>query len=268
MTTERIYKLWDELSDFGMHMSDEAMRHCMEMLCQWVGAENAFWFGSIRLVTGPKARRDPVCGWRTGAICMLDLSHMEKHGSRKNRKGIQTLYMDDSCDTSRALTSRAGEFRVHHLHGGDLVDLDLFKQTSHYDNFYRSLNVSDRIWAAFPINGDAESYFCFDKHGVDRCFCSRDLQLVARTLRGIKWFHRQLLLSHGLNICDEPLTQSERRVLRALLTGASEKAIANCLYLSPGTVHQYAVRIYRKFGVCGRLEFMALWLNSRSQPAK
>ncbi len=61
-------------------------------------------------------------------------------------------------------------------------------------------------------------------------------------------------------ICDKPLTSTERRIKQHLLTGASEKEIAKQLALTPGTVHQYATRIYHKFGTKGRTEFMAMWM--------
>jgi DNA-binding NarL/FixJ family response regulator len=87
------------------------------------------------------------------------------------------------------------------------------------------------------------------------------MELVAQALRGIKWFHRQLLLGHGFGASEKPITVAERRIIKGLLSGATEKVIAEEANLTCGTVHQYATRIYRKFGVNGRAEFMALWLG-------
>jgi hypothetical protein len=62
------------------------------------------------------------------------------------------------------------------------------------------------------------------------------IELFAEVLRGIKWFHRNLLLSHGLLVASSPLTAGERRVLHVLLTDASEREVAARLGLTPGTV--------------------------------
>lgn len=49
----------------------------------------------------------------------------------------------------------------------------------------------------------------------------------------------------------------ERETLDLLLTGVSERAIAESLGLSPHTVHEYVKRIYRRTGVASRAELMA-----------
>ena len=255
---EEVYRLWDELCDFGAQASDEAAKYCMRRLCTWIDADNAFWIGAIRLTSGAQARNDPMLGWRIGTINILDPSHV---GGRQMRDGTLDTRSSDPGPTSRAMASGAGRFRVYRLLDGKLVDLNAFRNTAHYDRFYRKRGISDRIWAAFPVNDDTESYFCFDKYGEGRIFSEDDLNLVAQALRGIKWFHRHLLLSHGLHVSEEVLTRSERRMLHELLSGASEREIAARLHLTPGTVHQYTVRIFRKFGVSGRAEFMSLWLT-------
>ena len=69
------------------------------------------------------------------------------------------------------------------------------------------------------------------------------------------------MLSYGLLAADTPLTPSERRVLRLLLTDLSEKEVADRLELGVRTTHHHATTIYRKFGVRGRTGLMALWLG-------
>ena len=267
---KEIYALWDELSDFGAQASDKAMGHCMRRLCEWLDADNAFWIGAVRYVSGADARRDPLLGWRIAALEILRPVPAINDPEIRRRHSIQDSYSDDPGETSRALVVRAGEFRIHRLLDGDLVeDIEAFKDTAHYDYFYRRANISDRIWAIFPVNQDTESYVCIDKYGEGRVFDAQDLELVARVLRGIKWFHRQILLGYGLGVGDKALTPAERRVLKELLTGAPEKTIAERLGLKPGTVHQYAVAIFRKFGTRSRADFMAVWLNGSSgKPAK
>lgn len=263
----------------------------MRRIGKWIDADNAFWIGVVRITGGSRADRDPMSGWRVRAIHYLDVnkealrrkqyvlkrttpdeadapraidpgtttSATEASWSNTSREG--TL---DPGATNRALVAGVGTFRAYILSAGTLVDLEAFKQTAHYDYFYRQPGVSDRLWVLFPLNEDAESVFCFDKYGERRRFDSADLELASHALRGIKWFHRTLMISHGMGICEEPLTSAERRVIHGLLSGASEKSLAEQLKLSPGTVHQYATRVYRKFGVKGRADFMSVWLAGSS----
>ncbi len=254
---EEIFKLWDELSDIGSHETDAALNFCMKHLCEWVGAKNAFWIGTVRMVHDTGEQPDPMHGWRIRGIQYMDQAYLDPV---RIRTAMQTGQLDPG-KTNLALAAGSGRFRAYRLQAGQLVDVASFKKTAHYDFYYGKQGISDRLWVLFPVGADVESIFCFDRYGEQGHFGDSDLELVALALRGIKWFHRQLLLNHGLGICVEPLTAAERRVKQGLLSGAAEKDIAQQLTLSPGTVHQYAMRIYRKFGVKGRTEFMALWLS-------
>lgn len=233
----------------------------MQQISDWIHADNAFWLGAVRVAKDADTRKDPNDGWRVGAMEMLHPSTDTDHRTRAGAKDTQS---SEPGMSTRAIISQAGQFRVHNLHSlheSGLLDLDVFKKTRQYDYFYRKPGISDRIWAVFPINEDAESYLCFDAYHVSRRFSTVELELVGQALRGIKWFHRQLLLSHGLYVGDGALTDRERQVLRGLLSGSTEREIAGQLHLAPGTIHQYAVRIYRKFEVGSRAGLMSLWLN-------
>ena len=253
------YRLWDELADFGPAAQREALSHCMQGICDAVGAQNSFWIGAVRMVNGNAATVDPMYGWRARCIQAL---HTTFTGNPERMKGARKFDTQDPGETSRVAASGAGQFRVLSL-GTGIVDLAAFSLTEHYDFFYRQTGIADRIWAIFPVSADTESYFIFDTHDAGRCFDARELQHVADVLRGLKWFHRQLLLSHGVGIVDVSLTKAEHRVIPLLLSGDAEKRIADKLELKPSTLHQYATSIYRKFGVRGRSEFMAIWLRGR-----
>ncbi len=62
-------------------------------------------------------------------------------------------------------------------------------------------------------------------------------------------------------LANEPLKQSERRVLNSLLTQKTEQEIAKEHGLTQATIHTYCTRIYRKFNVRGRSGLTALWLG-------
>lgn len=256
----KIFELWDEMRSYGVHECDEAARLCMERICSWTCAQEAIWIGLAQVLKKPALMgADRMGGWRVRAIHAMH-SHTMADLFGNNSLKIESKGYDPGLP-DMALAAEVGLFRAYTLQGGDLIDLCDLKKTGHYDLYYKNRGIHDRIWVAFPVTADAESIFCFDRIDNSHPFSSDELELAALALRGIKWFHQQLLLSHGLGRSDEPLTQGERRVILELLAGAPEREIACKLNLTPGTVHQYATRVYRKFRVFGRTEFMALWLS-------
>ena len=253
---EDLCALWDGLADFPAGEMDAALAHLMKSMCGWLRAENAFWIGGVRMASGAAGRRDAMRGWRARVVRYL---HVTPQNTQLTQRGIREQDVDPGY-TTRAVVSRAGKFRVHRLRDG-FVDFAALRRTAHYRAFYADPGIVDRMWVVLPVNGDTESYMMFDHIGSRRRFSAADAALAGVALRGIKWFHRQLLLSHGLLVAQAPLSAAQRRVLLQLLTGKPEKSIAAGLRLTPGTVHQYAVELYRKYGVKGRTGLMALWLG-------
>jgi DNA-binding CsgD family transcriptional regulator len=155
----------------------------------------------------------------------------------------------------------AGVFRAHRLR--DLVSRDWFR-TPFYEVAYRALHVADVVFVICPVNRDVESYFGFHRKDGQRLFTRRNRDWLAYALRGMKWFQRRVLLSHGLLVAQAPLTATEQRVLRLLLTQLSEMEIAERLRVTPGTAHGYITDILRKFGVSRRAGLTALWLGHQA----
>lgn len=247
-----IYALWDELADFDAAHSDEALTHLMERLCTLAGAWNALWMGAVRLdATFPG---DPVKGWRPRFIRYLHAAPALGDAALEHKKLDQGVV---DITTIRNLEG-VGTFRANRL--CDLVGLEWF-ESPYYQTQYLDRGTADSIWVAFPVNEDAESWFGIHRAPGRPPFTEADLDAVAYALRGIKWFHRQLMLSHGLLVAVTPLTQTERKVLHLLLSGLSEKLIAAELDRSHHTVHEYITVIFRKFGVNNRAALMALWLG-------
>ncbi len=255
-----VFELWDELGDFGKNQTDAALHHCLERISGLIDAQDGFWTGSVHVMLNSsrnKVDADALSGWRARAIRPLHSSDQVTHAIKKVLKSVGS----NPGAPSVALSATSGRFRAYTLQSGCLVDVDAFQQTDHYDRYYRSRDIRDRMWIASPVNVDTESFFCFDRMGDKPDFVEAELELAAFALRGIKWFHRQLMLSHGIGLCDEPLTPAEHRIIQGLLSGASEREIGEAMKLSQGTVHQYATRVYQKFAVRGRVEFTALWLS-------
>lgn len=251
-----IHRLWDRLSDTHVSQLDEASRHLMTTICEWIGADNAFWVGGLRVTGGATARRDPQRGWRARSVQNLNMSEETK---RLIAHAMREQDTKEPPMTTCAVVREAGRFRTYRLR--NLVDLAAFRRTAHYATHFAPFKIVDRIWAAFPVNEHVESYYCFDRFRPRRPFTARDEALVGFTLRAIKYFHRELLFSHGLHIAHEPLLPSERRILTALMTERSEKEIAADLGIAYATVHSSVTNILRKFGVNSRVALMTLWLQ-------
>lgn len=254
---ERAHQLWDELADFSAARSDDALRHLMRVMTGWLEARDLVWIGAARLLRGVRARRDPQQGWR-GLVVRHFLATPEICARSK-----QLAREQDSAPamTTIAMAASMGRLRVHRLHDG-FVDLAAFRKTAHYQVVYEGQGLVDRMWVAVPVNGDAESILLLDRYHTKRHFTANDAEWVTYTMRGLKWFHRELMLSHGLLLADRPLTATERRVTQLLLTDHTEGEIAAQLRQSPHTTHGYVKEILRKYGVRGRTGLMALWLRS------
>lgn len=250
---ERAHTLWDSLADFDASRPDEALHHLMTGLCELVGAHNATWIGAVRLAENMPG--DPVKGWRPRTICHMLPSHSLHGASREQAKDLEAGQVDE---TTVRNVAGAGTFRVNRL-----VDLasDEWFDSAYYHCYYRGVGHTDAIWAGTPVNQDAESYVGIYRGDAHPPFTVVERESVAYALRGLKWFFRRQMLSHGLLVANAPLTPVERKVLHGLLAGLSEKEIAISQEQSHHTTHEYITAIYRKFGVNNRAALMALWLG-------
>lgn len=250
---DRIHTLWDELADFEAARIDEARDHLLAGLCRLVEAQNACWIGAVRM--GEPVPGDPVFGWRPRFVYYL---HPTRPLDEATREQIQRLEAGCVDDTTIRNVSLAGSFRANRL--ADLVPAEWF-EGDYYRGYYLGTNHADAIWAGVPINEDAEIYFGFFRECGHPAFGVAECDTVTHVLRGLRWFHRQQMLGHGLRVGAAPLTFTERTVLKGLLRGESERVIAAALGQSQHTTHEYVKRIYRKYAVNNRAALLALWLG-------
>ena len=254
-----IHDLWDRLSDFTPCQADAALVHLFESLGPAVQADQIVWVAAVRIVDGSRAGFDAGHGWRAHAAeewraPLASGSHGPAARSRRSND------RENCADLITASIARdSGRFRLQGLHDRRRGA----SQPAAANARDGRAQVADRLWVVFPLNADTESYFVLDKTTDGARFSTSDAALAAYALRGIKWFHRQLLLGHGLVATERPLTLTERRVVRLLLTDRTEKEIAQALGLGFDTVHKHVGEIYRKFAVRGRTGLMALWLGGR-----
>jgi DNA-binding CsgD family transcriptional regulator len=244
--------LWDELADLEAGQTAQAVRHLMEALCEQVGAWNATWAGAVRV--NEDCGDDPLQGWRVAAVTALrPVPPLAEEGHFKE---ILRHWEERKIDPSFLLPlGGVGRFRTYSFRRE--LSPEWF-EGAFYKTHYGSVGTHDAVFVAFPFNQDAESHFGFYSRTM---FTDDEIARLAYALRGIKWFHRHLMLSHGLLMASAPLTPAELKVLQLLLTKASEKHIAHQLGVATSTTHQHVVSIFRKFGVRSRAGLMSLWLN-------
>lgn len=255
--SETIYALWDELADLPLVESRAMIELLFGRIAEWIGVDDAFWIGVARVRDEAEARDDGLRGWRLRAAERW-ITRSE-YDQEFVRKVLAHMERDPGMSTLKVI-EEAGRFRSYRLHDG-FIDFEAFRATPQYQMYFERGGITDRIWCVFPVNRDAESLFCFDRIRREARFTAEDARLVERTLRGIKWFHRQLLLNHGLLVGNTPLSPAHRRVLPQLLSRKSEKEIAEALGLSRATTHKYVTDIYRSFDVTSRAGLMALWMG-------
>lgn len=248
-----LYHIGDELADYDAGQPDTSLGHLLSVLSNSVDAQNAVWFAGVRMPeAGPG---DPFNGWRPKGRYLL----LPFQGQKQMEQLIEARIEAGEVDpTTVRNISFSGRLRANRL--CDLVEKDWF-ESDFYHQMYRQFDLSDAIWAGCPVNQDTEVYIGLYRHIGQPAFSDQDRTTVEDGLRGLKWFHRQQLLSRGLLLADAPLTPMERQVLTGLLDGSAEKVIAASLEQSVHTTHDHVKSIYRKFGVSNRSALMALWLG-------
>lgn len=249
----RLDAFWDGLADFGPSQMEDGRTYLLRELCALLGADNAMWAGVVRL--NQPALDDPLGGWRMPLITYLHpLPNIEE-----TIREYQHSYDAGPDMKSVRYHAQGGKFRVMLM--ADLVDPGWFESEFYQKIFRRGMNAADVMFVGAPINADTEAGLAF--YRTETLFNRDDCVMAERALRSLKWFHRQLLLGHGLLMADAPLTPVEQRVLQHVLQGKSAKEIATELDHSLNTTNEYVSRLYRKFGVTSRPELMALWLGQR-----
>jgi len=247
MSMIEIHRLWDELADFDVNQCRAASRRLMNLLAERAHLHNVTWAGAVRLTTGERAQsKDVMRRWRVAAACSLRGPVPPPH----------RIWDQVECDPSMDIPLRdLGSFRCYTLRRE--LPPEWFG-SQFYQQHYGDAGIADAAFVAFPVNQDCESHFGF---WATRPLAEETVAMLTYALRGIKWFHRHMMLGHGLLLASSPLTPTEQRVTQLLLTDASQKQVAHQLGLAESTTHQHIVAIYRKFGVRSRVGLMSLWLN-------
>jgi DNA-binding CsgD family transcriptional regulator len=250
---QEVYALWDQLSEFSVADGDAALIHLLSALRTMLSARNVLWGVVVRLPS-PK-RADPLLGWRPRLVRMLDPIPAVAASVQKQ---YDTLW-SENVDVSQILSMSGDEpFRVRLLF--ETLPPEWF-EGEHYRRHYLDVGFADSLSVRIALNDDVRIRLFVFRDAQTPRFTAQDGQRLGFAMRGLRWFHHQQLLNHGLLIASAPLKPAERRVLLALLDGHNEKQIAQRLDQSANTTHFHVKSIYAKFGVRNRASLAALWLG-------
>jgi DNA-binding CsgD family transcriptional regulator len=250
---KQIHNLWDTLASFEAAQIDSALDYLLATVAGILGAENAYWFGAVRL---SESESDPLLGWRPRGIRYLHPLRNDETFTRDRLREIDRGVYDES---TIAQARQAGTYRANRLR--DLVSPEWFE--SAWYRGYVARGVHDSLVVGVPASAMAEGYYGFLRMRADDPFTEADRATALSAMRGLTRFHREVLLAHGLLVASTPLSPIERRVLALLLTDQPEKLIASALGVSPSSLHTYVRDVLRKFGVSGRKGLTALWLGGQ-----
>jgi DNA-binding CsgD family transcriptional regulator len=245
--------LWADMAGFSAGEADAALVHLLRFLADRVQGRGAYWLAAIRMAHAPVD--DVLGGWRPAAIRHLDSSPEHDRFFKTSQAEIERGVPDAS---TIAHARQAGHFRAVLLR--DLMPPEWFS-SPYYRQVYEARGVIDTVWTICPVSADAEAYYAWHRTQGQAPFTNGDRDWLAAALLGIPAFHRTIMLSYGLRVAERPLTPTERRVLRFLLTDRTEKQIAAALGLGVRTTHHHVTAIFQKFGVRGRAGLVALWLG-------
>lgn len=252
-----IYALWDELGRFPASQSDDALNHLMSRLCALFDAKNALWSVVVRLPT--PSHGDPLNGWRPRLVRLL---HPLPALATSIRSQVDKLWQP-KVDLSSIIGAAGDEPFLTRLLS-EALPAEWF-EGAYYRTHYLDVGHADHLSARSAINEDARVHL-FLYRGIETPRFTADVKApFTLAVRGLQWFQRQLLLSHGINVASAPLTPTERNVLLALLGGDTERQIADALNKRYNTVHSHFKSIYHKFGVRNRAALTALWLGQGAQ---
>jgi DNA-binding CsgD family transcriptional regulator len=244
-----LWSVWDGLADFKASQTEAATQYLLAELCRRFSCDHAAWVGAVcRPDVFPG---DPLGGWRTTAPLQLV-------GAPAGRCTVNIQERPVELDPLTAgLLRGVGRQRAQCL--SELVGEEWLSAA--YAELDDPADAIDGVFVACPLTARAESWFVFTRGPHLPRFQPEECAVLGSALRGLRWFHRRLLLWHGILPAQALLTNTERRVLSYALDGATDKELASRTELSLHTTREHMAALYRKFGVASRAELLALWIG-------
>jgi DNA-binding CsgD family transcriptional regulator len=140
---------------------------------------------------------------------------------------------------------------------GVLGDRDWYA-SEFFNAHLRAHKLDDQLYSLRPLGPGTVEGIGITREQGDRPFADEDQNLL-------ELFHEQLAV-RARPARGPRLTRRESDVLRCLLSGAAEKAVAAELGISAQTVHTHVKSIYAAYGVSSRAELLVRCLGGAGGP--
>jgi DNA-binding CsgD family transcriptional regulator len=125
----------------------------------------------------------------------------------------------------------------------------------------KPIGYADCIASMWAATENLAIFLAVHRRDSDPDFTEKDCTLVSLMLRAAAPIVDREIFRRSMPVPHEGLSDREREVLLLLLSGDSEKEIANALSRSVHTVHTFVRQLYRHFNVSSRGELMALFVD-------
>lgn len=252
---EALARLWSDAATTPVHTAEIAIVHAMVAIRDLIESRYAvFMFGMREPEQRMRDSFESIQGWRPCGLIRDPEEPPERIAIRQQWTAERTYVNErstyalmDSAGVARAATHR------------ELAPPGTWESSPARDLLQR-LGASSRLIAAIPLGPDLEAYMAFDREPPMPEFDERTKQTALAALEGLAPVLLRLARLYGFER-GAPLTPRERSLLRALLTGASEKEIAARVDMTWRSAHRRIADIYRKIGVTTRAELMAYFLE-------
>jgi len=142
----------------------------------------------------------------------------------------------------------------------DVLTLRQFRRLDLHAEICRPLGINHVMKLFFAVGETGAGYVVLDSQR--RAFSDRDravLDVLAPHLALIRQRHRRLADASLETVgAAAPLSPREREILRLVASGMTNREIAACLFIAPGTVRKHLDNIYAKLGVRSRAQAVAV----------
>lgn len=254
-TWEEIAHLWREVAESPLHQPEATLLYVLHWLEEMLDATHGF---AVLARLAEDLGKDALGGWRVADSLRNGVPQThEDFLDRSRESGFDDRRLDQER-WARGAVRAAGELRVFMRE--DILGDDRWEDTRTYPLF-EAFGLSDRIMGVLPVCDEVEVHIAVHRARGQSSFVREERDFLGRVLPGLRAPCHRWALLFGLIDTERPLSPRERETLRGLLSDMSEKQIAADLGLSPKSLHQYVVSIYRKFGVSSRPELMMKWLD-------
>lgn len=184
----------------------------------------------------------------------------------------QMMFMDAWAKDVSNLTQDLPTIKLIERHGEHrtMIRTDIMGQMRWQDAYcwvlFEVLGITDRLTSGLPVDEQLELYLLLDRNNETPEFNHEEKSYVHHLCQGLLPYIHRLGFSYGYLKDQKALTPRERQSLLFMMEGFSEKEIASQMGVTPQTIHQYIMSVYRKCNVNSRARLMARWLEQTQHP--